>query len=65
MRDTQSPVENMCFQPKASIHTYVALPTAVLPKTYSGAYQLKYKPTQAWEKRNGHDASLPAKGARQ
>ena len=41
----QSPVGNMYFQPEASIHTYGALPTAVLSKTYSGVYQLKYEPT--------------------
>ena len=45
MRDTQSVARNMHFQPEASIHTYGALPTAVLSKTYSGAYQLKYEPT--------------------
>ena len=35
-QDIQSPMGNMCFQPEASIHTYGALPTAVLSKTYSG-----------------------------
>ena len=65
MRDTQLPVGNMYFQPEASMHTYGALPTAVLSKTYSREYQLKYEMTKAWEKRNRHDASLPAKGARQ
>ena len=65
MRDTQSPVGNICFQPEASIHTYGALPTALHSKTYSGVYQLKYEMTKAWEKRSRHDASLPAKGARQ
>ena len=58
-------MQNMYFQPEASIRTYEALPTAVLSKTYSGVYQLKYEPTLAWEKHKGHDASLPAKGARQ
>ena len=54
----------MYFQPEASINTYGASSTEVLSKTYSGVYQLKYEPTQAWEKHNGHDASLRAKGAR-
>ena len=45
MCETQSPVLDMYFQPEASINTYGALPTVVLPKTYSGAYQLKYEPT--------------------
>ena len=65
MRDTQLPVGNICFQPEASIHTYGALPTALHSKTYSGVYQLKYEMTKAWEKRSRHDASLPAKGARE
>ena len=64
MRDTQSPVGKMYFQPEASIHTYGALPTVVLSKTYSGVYQLKYELT-LWEKHNGHDARLPAEGGRQ
>ena len=42
MRDIQSPVGNVYFQPEAFIHTYGALPTAVLSKIYSGVYQLKY-----------------------
>ena len=45
VRNTHSPVGNMHFPPKASIHHYGALPTAVLAKTYSGVYQLKYEPT--------------------
>ena len=45
VRDTQSPVGNMYFQPEAPIHTYGALPIAELSKTYSGVYQLKYEPT--------------------
>ena len=49
MRDTQLPVGNIYFQPEASIHTYGALPTVVLSKTYSGVYQLKYEP-RLWEK---------------
>ena len=55
----------MYFQPEASIRTYGVLPTAVLSRIYSGVYQLKYQPTKSWEMRNGHDASLPAEGARQ
>ena len=55
----------MHFQPEASMHSYGALPTPVLSKTYSGVYQLKYEPTQVWEKHNWYDASLPAKGSRQ
>ena len=34
VQDTQSAVGNMYFQLEASIHTYGALPTAVLSKTY-------------------------------
>ena len=64
VQDTQSPVGNIYFQPEASIHTYGALPIAELSETYLGVYQLKYEPTKAWGKRNGHDASLTAKGAR-
>ena len=45
VQTTQSPVDNMYFQPEPSIHTYGALPTAVLSKTYLGVYQLKYEPT--------------------
>ena len=45
LRDTQSPVGNMYFQPEASIHIYGALTAAVLSKTYSGVYQLKYELT--------------------
>ena len=41
VQDTQSPVGNMYFQPETSIHTYGALSTAVLSKTYSGVHQLK------------------------
>ena len=44
-RDTQSPVGNLYFQPEASIHAYGGVPTAVVSKTYSGIYQLKYEPT--------------------
>ena len=55
----------MYFQPESSIHTYGALPKEVMSNTYSGVYQLKYELTEDWEKLNGHDASLPAKGARQ
>ena len=65
MRDTKSPVGNIYFQPESSIHTYGALPKEVMSNTYSGVYQLKYELTEDWEKLNGHDASLPAKGARQ
>ena len=43
VRDTQSPVGNMYFQPECSIHTYGALPTEVMSNTYSGVYQLKYE----------------------
>ena len=43
VRDTQLLVANMYFQPEASIHIYGALPTAVLSKTYSRVYQLKYE----------------------
>ena len=64
MRDTQSPVTNMYFKLEAPIHTYGALSIAELSKTYSGVYQLKYELTRAWEKHNGHDASLTAKGAK-
>ena len=64
VQDTQAPVENMYFQPEASIYTYGALPTAVLSKTCSRVYQLKYEPTEALEKHNGHYASLLAKGVR-
>ena len=45
VRDTQSPVRNMYFQPEAPIQIYEALPIAELSKTYSGVYQLKYEPT--------------------
>ena len=45
VRDIQSPVGNMYFQSEASIHTYGALPTGLLSKTYSGVYQLKYELT--------------------
>ena len=65
MQDTQPPVRIMHFQLEASMHSYGALPTPVLSKTYSGVYQLKYEPTQVWEKHNWYDASLPAKGSRQ
>ena len=41
VQDIQSPVGNMYFQPEASIHTYGALPTAVLSITFSGVHQLK------------------------
>ena len=44
VRDTQLPVKNLYFQPEASMHTFGALPTAVLLKTYSGVCQLKYEP---------------------
>ena len=30
--------DNSYFQPEASIHTYGALPTAVLSNTYSGVH---------------------------
>ena len=40
----------MYCQPEAFIHTFGAFPTAVLSKTCSGIYQLKYEPTSAWEK---------------
>ena len=65
MRDKLSPVQNMYIQPEPSIHTYGALPTAVLSKTYSGVYQLKSEPTKARERHSGHDASVPTKGVRQ
>ena len=45
VQGTQSPVGNMYFQQEASVHTYGVLATAVLSKTYSGVYQLKYEPT--------------------
>ena len=45
VRDTQSPVGNMYFQPEAPIHSYGALTTSELSKTYSGVYQLKYQLT--------------------
>ena len=41
VQNTQSPVGNMYYQPDASIHTYGALPTALLSKTYLGVCQLK------------------------
>ena len=41
VKDTQSPVGNMYFQPEASKLTYGALPTAGLSNTYSGAHHLK------------------------
>ena len=43
--ETYLPVGNICSQPETSIHIYGAFPIAVLPKTYSGVYQLKYEPT--------------------
>ena len=45
VRDPQSPVGNIYFQPEVPTHTYGALPTAELSKTYSVVYQLKYEPT--------------------
>ena len=45
VRDAQSPVGNMYFQPEGSIHAYVALPITALSMTYSGVYQLKHEPT--------------------
>ena len=44
VRDTQLPARNRYFQSEVSIYTYGALPAAVLSKTYSGVYQLKYEP---------------------
>ena len=44
VRDTQSPVGNMYFQPEALLHTYGVLPIAELSKAYSGVYQLEYEP---------------------
>ena len=35
VRDTQSPVESIYFQPEASTHTYGALPTSALSNPYS------------------------------
>ena len=43
VQDTQSLVGNKIL-PEASEHTYGTLPTAALPKTYVGVYQLKYEP---------------------
>ena len=43
--ETYSPVGDMYSQPETSIHIYGAFPIAVLSKTYSRVYQLKYEPT--------------------
>ena len=40
MGHTQLQVGNKYFQPEASIHTYGALATTILSKTYSGVYQM-------------------------
>ena len=61
MRDTQSPVGNMYFQPETSIHTYGSLPTVVLSKTYEYQYDNIITGIRLGKARR---ASLPAKCAR-
>ena len=41
VRNTKASVGKMYFQPEASMHTYGALLTVVLPRKYSRVYHLK------------------------